>query len=94
MSTSVTLYCAKTKQAVHVAERSSSWFRGPDYPVVVGAFCLAHAGMGLESTQDFGGMDNAMEYQVWTPGNVRDAYAALAGAPLDRPAERLVHPYL
>lgn len=94
MSHSVTLYCLETKQAVHVAEQSSSWFRGPDYPVVVGAFCHAHAGKELESALGFSERDDAMEYEVWTPENVQAAYAFITGDSLEHLAERLAAPYL
>lgn len=94
MSQSVTLYCPETKQAVHVAEQSSSWFRGPDYAVVVGAFCLAHAGKALESSQAFNEMSNVMDYELWTPKNVEEAFTTLTGANLEHLAKRLVHPYL
>ncbi len=50
MSHSVTLYCQETMHMVHVAEQSSSWFRGANNSAVVGAFCLAHAGKELRST--------------------------------------------
>lgn len=94
MSHSVTLYCLETKQAVHVAEQSSSWFRGPDYAVVVGAFCLAHAEKALQSTLAFHEMDDTMDYELWTPENVEEAFTALTGASLKHLAEHLVHPYL
>jgi len=94
VSHSVTLYCAETKQAVHVAERSSSWFRSADYPIVVGAFCLAHCGKPLQSTLAFSEFDDNMEYKVWMPENVQEAYTALTGSPLERLAERLTPPYL
>lgn len=93
MSHSVTLYCPETKQAVHVAEKSSSWFRGPDYAVVVGAFCLAHAGKSLESSLAFNETDDTMDYELWTPENVEEAFASLTGANLEHLAERLVRPY-
>ncbi len=94
MSHSLTLYCAETKQAVHVAERSSSWFRAADYPVVVGAFCLAHAGKELQSTMGFSEFDDVMEYEVWTPMNAQAAYTSLMGEPLKHLPERLTAPYL
>lgn len=94
MSQSVTLYCEETRQAVHVAEGSSSWFRDPDYPVVVGAFCRAHAGKSLQTTLAFGESDGFMDYEVWTPSNVQDAFTALVGRPLERLTDRLTPPYL
>ena len=83
MSHSITLYCDETKQLVHVAEQSSSWFRGADSSVVVGAFCLAHAGKELRSTlAQPGGFDNPMDWVKWTPGNCQDNFLALMGEPL------------
>ena len=94
MSHSVILYCVETKQAVHVAEQSSSWFRSADYPIVVSAFCLAHCGKHLQSTLAFSEFDVNMEYEVWTPENVKKAYTALTGSTLEQLAERLTPPYL
>lgn len=94
MSHGVTLFCAETMQAVHVAEQSSTSFRAADYPVVVGAFCLAHCGKHLESTLAFSEFDDWMEYQVWTPNNAQQMYAALMGQALNRLDERLAPPYL
>ena len=94
MSHSTTLYCPETKQAVHVAEQSSSWFRGPDYAVIVGAFCLAHVGRDLESTQAFSEMDDFSDYVVWTADNAQAAYTALVGGPLAHLSDRLTPPYL
>lgn len=84
MSHSITLYCEDTKQMVHVAEQSSSWFRGPDNGDVVGAFCLAHAGKELKSTLlQPGEFDDAMEWVEWRPGNTQASYTALTGEPLE-----------
>jgi hypothetical protein len=90
MSVSVTLFCVETKQAVHVAEASSNWFRGPDYPTVVGAFCFAHAGKELKTTLAFGELDDSMDYELWTQENVQDAYVALVGRSPDGLPERIV----
>jgi hypothetical protein len=94
MSESEILYCAETKQAVHVAERFSSGFRGPDYAVVVGAFCLVHSDKELQSALGFDELDNALEYEVWTPENVQAASSLLTDQPIAKLAERLTFPYL
>lgn len=80
MSVSYYLRCKDTKKAVHVAERSSRWFRGADYPDVVGAFCVAHGARELDVV-DGDGFDDFMAYEVWTPDNVKSEYEALAGHP-------------
>lgn len=80
MSVSRYLRCKDTKKAVHVAEQSSRWFRGADYPDVVGVFCAAHAGKNLEVV-DGDHLDEIMDYEVWTPENVRAEYIALVGYP-------------
>lgn len=83
MSHSVTLYCEETMQMVHVAEHSSSWFRGADSATVVGAFCLAHAGKDLRATlQQPGEFQNCMEWVAWTPENCKDSYFAVTGRDL------------
>lgn len=63
MSVSHFLICSETKQAVHVAEQSSGWFRGADSSPAVGLFCLAHAGKHLECTR--GDDIDTTEYVVW-----------------------------
>jgi hypothetical protein len=84
MSHSITLYCEETKQMVHVAEHSSSWFRGANSSGVVGAFCLAHAGKELRSTLvQPGEFDNCMEWVEWTPDNCQENYLALMGKQLE-----------
>lgn len=80
MSVSWYLRCKDTKKAVHVAEQSSRWFRGADYPDVVGAFSVAHEGKELDVV-DGDHFDDFMEYEVWTPDNVRAEYSALVGHP-------------
>ncbi|WMD24011.1 hypothetical protein RAS12_30735 (plasmid) [Achromobacter seleniivolatilans] len=95
MSHSITLYCVETKQAVHAAEQSSSWFRGPDYAVVLGAFCLAHVGRELKTTYDLDSVvDNSLDYDVWTAENAVERYAAIEGEELEHLESRLVFPYL
>lgn len=71
-------------QLVHVAEHSSSWFRGANSSAVVGAFCLAHVGKELCSTLvQPGEFDNCMDWLEWTPENCQANYTALMGQPLD-----------
>lgn len=80
MSISFYLRCKDTKKAVHVAEQSSRWFRGADHPDVVGVFCVAHGSKELDVV-DGDHFDDLMEYEVWTPENVRTEYIALLGRP-------------
>lgn len=69
---------------VHVAEQSSSWFRGANNSAVVGAFCLAHAGKKLCSTlMQPGEFENCMDWQEWTVENCQTNYTALMGKPLE-----------
>jgi hypothetical protein len=81
MSVSRYLRCKDTKKAVHVAEQSSRWFRGPDYPDVLGVFCVAHDGKELDVVDGdhFTHAADFMEYEVWTPENVKAEYMALVG---------------
>ncbi|MBB1636086.1 hypothetical protein [Cupriavidus sp. UME77] len=72
MSHGIHLVCHETKQAVHVAEVSSSWYRGADYSAIVGAFCHAHTGGDLVSTLSFGDSGDFSDYQLWTPENVEE----------------------
>ncbi|CAG9235579.1 conserved hypothetical protein [Paraburkholderia tropica] len=77
MSNGIHLVCHETKQAVHVAEVSSSWYRGPDYAAIVGAFCHAHAGRSLVTTLGFGDDAEFSEYEKWTPENVEENFKAM-----------------
>ena len=81
MSRSLYLYCPDTKQAVHVAEASSGWFRGGDYSDAVGAFCFAHEGKPL-LTAFSDGFEDFIDYDVWTDANAPAAYRALVGSEL------------
>lgn len=84
MSHSITLYCEETKQMVHVAEQSSSWFRGADNGSVVGAFCVAHLGKVLLTTRVMPGeFENAMDWDQWTSENCQELYHALVGEALE-----------
>ncbi|WMD24012.1 hypothetical protein RAS12_30740 (plasmid) [Achromobacter seleniivolatilans] len=77
MSTSTFLYCVETTQAVHAAESSSGWFRGPTYGRVLGAFCLAHVGFDLKVAFELDEtVQNSMDYDTWTAENVGELYAA------------------
>ncbi len=78
MSVSYYLYCPDTKQAIHVAEGSSGWFRGADEPSALGAFCVAHKGKALFSS-DSDGFEDFMDYEVWTAEGAQAAFTALVG---------------
>jgi hypothetical protein len=78
MSISYYLYCPDTKQAIHVAEESSGWFRGADEPAALGAFCVAHTGKTLLSS-DADHFDDFTDYEVWTAEGAQAAYTALVG---------------
>lgn len=78
MSYGIHLVCHETKQAVHVAEVSSSWFRGADYSAIVGAFCQAHLSREVVPTLDFGNSEEFSDYTLWTPENVADQFRAFA----------------
>lgn len=80
MSISFYLRCKATKQAVHIAEQSSRWFRGADYPSVLGAFAVAHGGQELDVI-DGDHFDDFMEYEVWVPANAGVRFAAMVGRP-------------
>ncbi|WP_158534247.1 hypothetical protein [Paracidovorax avenae] len=56
--------------AVHVAEKSSGWARGADFPHLMGAFCVAHEGRELDVV-DGDHFDEFMEYEVWSQENVQ-----------------------
>lgn len=64
MSVSFYLYCRETKQAVHVAEQSSRWSRGPDSSDAVGMFCSRHEGKVIECSD--GDHLDISEYDLWT----------------------------
>lgn len=64
MSISFYLFCRETMQAVHVAEKSSQWDRGPVSGQAVGMFCAKHTGKILEcSDGDHLGLE---QYDLWT----------------------------
>lgn len=75
MSQSIYLVCEDTKQVVHVSESSSSWFRGADSSLVVGAFCEAHFGQQLSVIDAEWHID---EYTEWTIANVEQQFALIA----------------
>lgn len=77
MSISFYLFCSETKQAVHVAEQSSGWFRGADSSTAVGMFCIAHEGKTIECTD--GDQFELIEFDLWDEGSAPAAYAALKG---------------
>lgn len=89
MSISTFLFCEATKQAVHVAEFSGDWFRGANNPTVVGAFCFAHVGMTLRSSQAFFEFEDFMSYTLWDKSNVDALLASLAPPGITM---RLSHP--
>lgn len=64
MSVSFYLFCRETKQAVHVAEQSSRWSRGPDSGEAVGMFCSRHTGKSIECSD--GDDLDISEYDLWT----------------------------
>lgn len=78
MSHGIHLVCHETKQAVHVAEVSSSWYRGADYSAIVGAFCHAHMGFSLVSMMGFSEAPEFDEYEVWTSENVEAQFKSIA----------------
>lgn len=73
MSEPIYLVCHATRQVIHVAEMSSSWFRGADSSVLVGAFCDAHFGQALVvlGAQGVDDADRtlAKPYSEWTTAN-------------------------
>ena len=75
MSQGIYLLCETTGQAVHVSEASSSWFRGADSSLVVGAFCEAHFGQQLTVIGEDWTFD---QYTEWTPKNVEQQFALIA----------------
>jgi len=79
VSVSIFLACSETKQAVHVCELSSGWFRGADHPAIVAAFCLAHEGKETRSVSS-DGFHDFMEFEVWTPDNVEEQFMAINSA--------------
>jgi hypothetical protein len=81
MSISFFLRSSETKKAAHVAEQSSSWFRGADYPQAAAAFAVSHDGKELYVV-DADHFDDFIEFDVWTLENFSAQYSALVGHPL------------
>ena len=79
MSQGTYLVCEATKQAVHVSEVGGAGFSGPDYPVLVGAFCQAHIGRELTVKGESWHID---EYTEWTVSNVERQFSEIAGSEL------------
>lgn len=67
--------CEATGQAVHVSEHSSSWLRGANSPLVVGAYCEAHFGQQLRVIGDNWSVD---QYTEWTIKNVEQQFILIA----------------
>lgn len=96
MSTPLFLVCHATRECVHVAESSGSWFRGADYSILVGAFCEIHmdkplvilTAEGIEAAEAASApWSGTFPYTEWT----RETFEELIRGSGDRPSkDRLI----
>lgn len=75
MSQGTYLVCETTKQVVHVSEFGGAGLSGPDYPILVGAFCQAHFGQQLAV---IGENWSIGDYTEWTLENVEQQFMEIA----------------